>query len=151
MRGLSSGRTLAGSLPVTFLCFLGPLLARADCPAIPTGRKCVSVRDYEDLRTQMEGDSNNGELCFKPFLISRDEKDITIKLEDRKTHIWCEEPRKCTIKGEGAHILIKGKSAQVTLSGFTFIGSTQTAIKVIKGSGKSGKDQQKICDSLFDE
>ena len=82
--------------------------------------------------------------------MSRDEKDSTIKLEDSETHIWCEEPHKFTIKGEGDHIHIRGKSAQVTLSGFSFIGSTQTAIKVIKGSGTDGKDQQKICNSFFD-
>ena len=62
MRGLPSGWTLDGYFTVLFLCILGPILDRADCLAILTGRKCVSARDYADLITHMEGFSNNGEL-----------------------------------------------------------------------------------------
>jgi hypothetical protein len=100
----------------------GPLLDEKGC-------RCIAVEDYDDLRGAIERMDDNECKCFEPFSVQKQPDEPEISIEDtRRLQLVCKEFGQCEISGPGTHLTIEGELASATLSGFRFIGATESAI-----------------------
>lgn len=108
------------------------------CPSPPYDSVCIAIKSWEDFVTEVNEKSNTDEIVFCPFLIKKSTGNpLVLK---RKIALICQEEGNCImdhmpIDTGGSFFKIRGRKAQVTLSGFVFqnagdrnIGSKSSAI-----------------------
>lgn len=116
------------------------------------GCRCISVEDYDDLKGAIERMDDGECKCFQPFSVTKSAFESAIEIEDvRNMRIMCQEFGQCEINGEGTHIEIEGERTELTLSGFRFLGATESAIVVKDETGTARRNtrEQKFCDNEF--
>ena len=93
------------------------------------GCRCISIEDYDDLRGAIERTESGECKCFEPFSVQKHPDEPEISIEDtRRLQLVCKEFGQCEINGPGTHITIEGEMASATISGFRFIGATESAV-----------------------
>ena len=95
------------------------------------GCRCIPVKDYADLKGAIERMDDNECKCFEPFSVQKQPHEPEISIDDTRKleiEIRCKEVGQCEITGPGTHVTIEGELASATLSGFRFIGATESAI-----------------------
>eukprot|EP00547_Thalassionema_nitzschioides_P005544 CAMPEP_0194208226 /NCGR_PEP_ID=MMETSP0156-20130528/6734_1 /TAXON_ID=33649 /ORGANISM="Thalassionema nitzschioides, Strain L26-B" /LENGTH=101 /DNA_ID=CAMNT_0038935149 /DNA_START=374 /DNA_END=675 /DNA_ORIENTATION=- len=76
------------------------------------------------------------ELCLEPFSIEKVSASPLVL--NRPVRLRCNKRTnsddKCQVSGVGHFVRIAGRHAQATITGFTFVGATDCAIRVISTS-----------------
>jgi hypothetical protein len=121
------------TLPSLIACglLLGPTYVAGACEAIQTWNDLVRLANAA-MRERQD------ELCLKPFHIMKPQ-DVQLVL-NRPISMRCEkqsESDECKIEGAGNHIQIAGGNALAMISGFTFVGATECAIRLFSTSRKT--------------
>ena len=125
-------------------------LSASPCPETPLSYEgCMTVKSFASLKFVVENADEGSELCFFPFSVEKSERDDPIFLYDTNVALRCFDFGACEISGEGTHMEIDGDDTTVLISGFTFIGATDTSIFVETDTGKGTEVGQLICDSKF--
>lgn len=101
------------------------------------GEICHTVNKWNDLvrLTNAAMNTKKYEVCFKPFNI--DKPQSSRLMLNRPIILRCDKSStedRCEIKGSGHHVRVAGKNAKVNIIGFTFIGATNSAVRVISTS-----------------
>ena len=93
------------------------------------GCRCIPIKDYDDLRGAIMRMSDGDCKCMEPFSVQKlpDEPEISIE-DTRRLQLFCQEFGQCEINGPGTHLTIEGEMASTTISGFRFIGATESAV-----------------------
>jgi hypothetical protein len=151
----------ASLLPLLQLASSQSYFNAGRCPQPPSGDndkncRCIKVDDYDDLRGAIERMDDNECKCFRPFSVTKSPQESPIDIHDvRGITIQCQTLGKCEISGQGTHIFISGEDTETTISGFRFIGATESAIVIADGTGSGRRGdaddarEQTICDSSF--
>ena len=93
------------------------------------GCRCIPIEDYADLRGAIERMSDGECKCVEPFSVQKHPDEPEISIEDaRRLQLVCKEFGQCEINGPGTHLTIEGELASATISGFRFIGATESAV-----------------------
>ena len=93
------------------------------------GCRCIPVEDYDDLRGAILRMGDGDCKCFEPFSVQKHPDEPEISIEDtRRLQLFCQEFGQCEINGPGTHLTIEGEMASATISGFRFIGATESAV-----------------------
>ena len=123
-----SRRTLAALILWSFLREVPLQVHAAQCEKIVTFNDLIRIVNF--------GMSlNRGEICFQPFKVLKD-TDKRLLL-NRPISLFCHKILKsdeCKIEGAGNHVTIAGGNAKVNITGFTFQGATQSALRVLPTS-----------------
>lgn len=107
-------------------------------PAVDAA-KCETVNSWSELvhlvDTTMQ--EKQGSICFNPFRVIKPTGNrITL---NRPIDILCEKKSpsdQCIIEGDGHQVRIAGRNADVSITGFTFIGATECAVRVVETATK---------------
>lgn len=142
--------TLVSPAVVTSQSYYGPG-SKCPRPARDDRRcRCIPVRDYEDLRGAILRMDDSECKCFEPFSVVKAPSAPPINMDNmRRVTVKCQELGQCEINGQGIHFLIS--QSEVTISGFRFVGATESAIVVMAntGSGQQDEREQLFCDNEF--
>jgi hypothetical protein len=121
----------------------GPLLS-ADAALL-----CTTAKTFSDVVAvvNLALKQKHTEVCFNPFHVIKP-TGITLVLNG-PISLTCMQKSsndKCVIEGGGNHFNIAGGSAKVEIVGFTFIGATQSAIRVL---ATAPTNHHSIVDCIF--
>lgn len=107
-----------------------PTADAAACKTVTTWNMFVNF-----VNTAMN--EKQSEICFNPFEVSKPtnsrlvlNRPITLRCQKTKTS------DKCAIEGAGHQIRIAGGNSQVLMEGFTFVGATNCAVRIVATSAK---------------
>lgn len=107
-----------------------PVVNAATCETVNSWSALVRL-----VNTAMR--EKQGSICFRPFRVMKPTGNrMTL---NRPIDISCDKTSlsdQCIIEGDGHQVRIAGGNADVTITGFTFIGATECAIRVIETATK---------------
>jgi hypothetical protein len=127
-------KDLTMQLSASTVTALVAILVLINGPSQTDAAPCASAKTFSDVVAvvNLALKQKHTEVCFNPFHVVKP-TGITLVLNGPISLICMQKTSndKCVIEGGGNHLNIAGGGAKVDVLGFTFIGATQSAIRVL--------------------